>query len=216
VSPPLGQAPHPPRPLPVPDPTAVAMPMKTPKTRMSRFPIHDDLTAPEASVPILKGASSAAGQLPNFLGVLAGSPAALRAYVRFRGELRRGVLREATLERIAIAVAAHYGSAPGSAMHARTARRAGLGVDEMSLAREWRSSDPGHAALLRYLEPLLGDRARAPQHLHEEAREAGWSDEELLEAIAHVSLESFTAMVNVAGEVPVDGSVEETRTLRAA
>ena len=30
------------------------------------------------------------GQLPNFLGVLAGSPAALRAYARFRSELRHG------------------------------------------------------------------------------------------------------------------------------
>ena len=48
-------------------------------------------------------------------------------------------------------------------------------------------------------------------HLHEEAREAGWTDEQLLEAIAYVALECFTAMVNVAGEVPVDGSVEDTR-----
>jgi hypothetical protein len=31
-----------------------------------------------------------------------------------------------------------------------------------------------------------------------------------------LSLESFTAMVNVAGEVPLDGSTELTRTLRAA
>ena len=53
-------------------------------------------------------------------------------------------------------------------------------------------------------------------YLHEEAREAGWSDEQLLEAIACVSLESFTAMVNVAGEIPVDGSKEESRTLKAA
>jgi alkylhydroperoxidase family enzyme len=55
-------------------------------------------------------------------------------------------------------------------------------------------------------------------HLHEEAREAGWTDEQLLEAIAYASLETFTAMVNVAGEVPVDGSDEESRTrkLRAA
>ena len=30
------------------------------------------------------------------------------------------------------------------------------------------------------------------------------------------ALETLTAMVNVAGEVPVDGSVEESRTLRAA
>ena len=42
--------------------------------------------------------------------------------------------------------------------------------------------------------------------------------EQLLEAIAYASLETFTAMVNVAGEVPVDGSDEESRTrkLRAA
>src|SRR5262249_8761991 len=58
-----------------------------PKTQISRFQIHDELTAPEGSLPVLKGASSSAGQLPNFLGVLAGSPAALRGYTRFRGEM---------------------------------------------------------------------------------------------------------------------------------
>jgi alkylhydroperoxidase family enzyme len=187
-----------------------------PKTQMSRFPIHDDLTAPEASLPILKGASSAAGQLPNFLGVLAGSPAALRAFARFRAELRRGTLASPTIERIALAVAEHFRSQPGLALHQRTGRQAGLGIDEVALAREWDSRDPRHAALLRYLKPLLTDRAHGPQHLHEEAREAGWTDEQLLEAIAVLSLESFTAMVNVAGEVPVDGSFEETRVLRAA
>ncbi|MBV8982763.1 MAG: carboxymuconolactone decarboxylase, partial [Acidimicrobiia bacterium] len=31
-----------------------------------------------------------------------------------------------------------------------------------------------------------------------------------------VALEAFTAMVNVAGEVPVDGSSEASRTLEAA
>jgi alkylhydroperoxidase family enzyme len=53
-------------------------------------------------------------------------------------------------------------------------------------------------------------------HLHEEAREAGWGDGQILEAIAAVSLEGFTAMVNVAGDVPVDGSPEASRQLEAA
>ncbi|MEA2310862.1 MAG: hypothetical protein QOE28_830 [Solirubrobacteraceae bacterium] len=189
------------------------MPKKNP---MSRFPIHDDLTAPEGSLPVLKGAQSSGGQLPNFLGVLAGSAAALRAYVRFGGELRRGALPAASRERIALAVAEHYRSRPGIALHGRTARRAGLGIDEVSLAREWRSNDEAEAALLAYLRPLVERRGEHPMHLHEEAREMGWTDEQLLEAIALVSLESFTAMVNTAGEIPVDGSVEETRVLRAA
>jgi alkylhydroperoxidase family enzyme len=186
------------------------------KTASSRFPIHDELTAPEGSLPVLRGAVSTAGQLPNFLGVLAGSPAALRAYARFRSELRRGRLGLATLERIALAVAAHRGSQPGLALHARTARDAGVGIDEVARARSFTSSDPRHAALLAYLEPLITSGVQPPLHLHEEARESGWSDEELLEAIAYAALETFTAMVNVAGDVPVDGSAEESRRLQAA
>jgi AhpD family alkylhydroperoxidase len=186
------------------------------KTSMSRFQIHDDLTAPDGSVPVLRGALATGGQLPNFLGVLAGSPAALRAYARFRSELRHGKLTLATLERISLAVAEYYQSEPGIAMHSRTARAAGLGMDEVAAARQFTSKDESEAALLRYLHAVLANRGHAPMHLHEEAREAGWEDEQILEAVAAVALEGFTAMVNVAGEVPVDGSSEATRALQAA
>ncbi len=186
------------------------------KIPMSRFQIHDDLTAPEGSIPVLRGALATGGQLPNFLGVLAGSPAALRADARFRSELRHGKLTLPTLERIALAVAEHYGSAPGIEMHSRTARGAGLALDEVALARKFSSKDEREAALLRYLEAMLTSGGRPPMHLHEEAREAGWDDEQILEAIAAVALESFAAMVNLAGEVPVDGSREASRSLQAA
>jgi alkylhydroperoxidase family enzyme len=186
------------------------------KTQMSRFQIHDDLSAPEESVPLLRSAMAGAGQLPNFRGVLAGSPSALRAYTRFRGELRHGTLPRATLERIALAIADHYGSAPGIALHSRTARQEKLGLDEVALARTWSSQDPKEHALLTLIGKLVVEHHSPPAHFVEEAREAGWTDEQLLEAIAFTSLESFTAMVNVAGDVPVDGSVEESRTLRAA
>jgi alkylhydroperoxidase family enzyme len=186
------------------------------KTRSSRFPVHDDLSAPEASLPIIKGAMASAGQLPNFVGVLAGSPAALRGYTRFRGELRHGSLALTTLERISLAIAQHYGSEPGLDLHARTARQAGLGVDEMTLAREWDSYEEHEAMLLRYLRVLVVDQVKPAAHLHEEVREVGWTDAQILEAIAFASLESFTAMINVAGDIPVDGSAEASRRLRAA
>src|SRR5215217_913556 len=76
------------------------------KTKESRFQVHDELTAPERSLPILKGAVAGGGQLSNFLGVLAGAPAVLRAYARFRSELRHGSLPLKTQQRIALAVAA--------------------------------------------------------------------------------------------------------------
>lgn len=185
-------------------------------TKMSRFHIHDDESAPEGSLPVLRGALGAGGQLPNFVGVLAGSPAALRAYARFRFELRQGTLPRPTLERISLAVAEHYGSIPGIKLHLRTARQEGLGLDEVQAARGWDSRDAREQALLLLLRESVGGASPLPAHLVEEAREHGWSDEQILEAIAFVALESFTAMVNVVGDVPVDGSIEESRTLRAA
>jgi alkylhydroperoxidase family enzyme len=186
------------------------------KTQMSRFHIHDDESAPEGSLPVIKGALGASGQLPNFIGVLAGSPAALRAYARFRSELRHGTLSRKTLERISLAVAERFGSAPGIELHLRTARQEGLGLDEISAARDWDSGDEREQALLLLLRESLNGTSPLPAHLVEEAREHDWSDEQILEAIAFVALESFTAMVNVVGDVPVDGSLEESRTLRAA
>lgn len=186
------------------------------KTAMSRFAIHDDLSAPEGSLPILKAALAGAGQLPNFLGVIGGSPAVLRAYTRFRAELRQGSLSLQTQERIALAVAEHFGSKPGQDLHFRTSRQAGLGLDEIAKAKRWQSADPREQQLLTYLKPIVTAQKAPQAHLHEECREIGWDDDQILEALATAAIEQFTAMVNVAGDVPVDGSHEEGRTLRAA
>jgi alkylhydroperoxidase family enzyme len=186
------------------------------KAKESRFQVHDELTAPERSIPVLKGALSGGGQLSNFVGVLAGSPASLRAYVRFRFELRHGALPWGTQQRIALAVAEHEGSHYAFATLQRTAREAGLGLDEIALAREFDSRDAREAALLRYVEALLRGAGPPALHLHEEAREAGWSDEQILEAVAHVALARFGNLVMRAGDIPVDGSAEEARFAQAA
>jgi alkylhydroperoxidase family enzyme len=186
------------------------------KTKESRFQVHDELTAPERSVPILKGALAGGGQLPNFIGVLAGSPAVLRAYARFRSELRHGSLPYATQQRIALAVAEDQSSEYALSTLQRTAREAGLGLDEIALAREFDSRDEREAVLLRFVKGLLRSEGAPPRHIHEEAREAGWSDEQILEAVAHVALASFGNLVTRAGDVPNDGSSEGTRLQQAA
>src|SRR5680860_507837 len=172
------------------------------KTKESRFCVHDELTAPERSVPVLKGALAGGGQLSNIVGVLAGAPSTLRAYARFRSELRHGTLTTPTEHRIALAVAQHQGSEYALSTLVRTARDAGLGMDE--------------ATLLRYVKDLLTADGPPALHRHEEAREAGWEDEQILEAVSHIALNSFMNLVTRAGDVPNDGSAEEARILQAA
>jgi AhpD family alkylhydroperoxidase len=184
--------------------------------KISRFDIHDELTAPAGSAPILKGALAGSGKLNNFVGALAGSPAALRAYARMRSELRRGTLPAPTQERIALAVAEYRGSEYDVAVHARSARNAGLSLDEIELARRFFSRDEREAALLRYLESALENKGSVPIHLHEEAREHDWSDEQLLEALAHVALADFSALISLAGEIPLEGNAREMKPLSEA
>ena len=186
----------------------------TVKTDVSRFHIHDELTAPDASAPIIKSIQTAGGAVSKFLGVLAESPAALRAYTRMRGELRKGVLPQATRERIGLAVAEHRGDAYSTAQYSRTAKAAGLGLDEVARAREFKSSDEREQTLLTLLEQTLDAGERPPTHLVEEAREAGWTDEEILEAVAELALAEFQSLFASAAALPLESS--DPAVLRSA
>jgi alkylhydroperoxidase family enzyme len=186
------------------------------KTKESRFHVHDELTAPERSLPVLKGALSSGGQVNNFLGVLAGAPAVLRAYARLRSELRQGTLPLKSQQRIALAIAEAERSEYSLANLLRTARDAGLGLDEIARARQFESSDEREAALLGFVKAVHGSTDPPKHHFQEEALEAGWTDEQLLEAIAHVGVGVLTALITRGGNLPLDGSAEEGRLLQAA
>ena len=82
----------------------------------------------------------------------------------------------------------------------RAARR----FDEISRARSFKSSDDKQAALLAFLEAILATDGRPSAHLAEEAREHGWTDEELLEAVAHVAMNEFQSLVANAADLPQD------------
>jgi len=176
------------------------------KTEVSRFHIHDELTAPDGSAPLIKSIQFAGGAVSKFLGVLAESPAALRAYTRFRAELHKGSLPETTRERIGLAVAERRDDAYTLNQYARTAKAAGLGLDEVARAREFTSSDDKEQTLLTLLKATLAYDEPVPTHLVEEAREAGWTDEQIIEAVAEMALAQFQSLFAAAAELPLESS----------
>ena len=106
--------------------------------------------------------------------------------------------------RAVLAVAEHRGDSYSVVQYAKTARNAGLGLDEVSRARSFTSSDPREAALLVYLKAALEADGDPPLYLHEETREAGWDDEQILEALAHVALGEFQSLMAAAAALPKD------------
>ena len=143
--------------------------------------------------------------MTKFVGVLAGAPAVLRAYTRMRSELRGGVLPQATRERIALAVAEHREDNYSIAQHAKSARRAGLGLDEVSRARSFTSSDPKEAALLEYLQG--GARGRRPlprsTSTRRRVRSAGPTRRSSRRS-AHLALNEFQSLIASAAALPKD------------
>ena len=186
----------------------------TVKTDVSRFHIHDELTAPDATAPLIKSIQTAGGTVSKFIGMLAESPAALRGYTRLRTELRQSKLPRPTRERIGLAVAEWRHDPYTLTQYARTARVAGLGLDEVARAREFKSSDEKQQALLNLLEETVNADDRPAQYLVEEAREAGWTDEEILEAVAEVALTEFQSLFASAAALPLESS--DPAVLRSA
>ena len=203
---------HPPR------PSCPLSPLRHPmKTQMSRFQIHDDADRARGLAAGPQGrARPPAASCPNFLGVLAGSPAALRAYARFRSELRHGTLAagDARAHRARRRRALRLRSPASRCTRAPPARRASASTRSRSpasgtpttrarrrsCATSSRSSSTGRAA--RRTSTRRRARPAGPtSSSSRRSRSSRWS--------------RFTAMVNVAGDVPVDGSVEEPRS-RAA
>ena len=175
------------------------------KTDYSRFDIHDVLTAPEGSVNDPQGHRDRGAEITKFIGVLAGAPAALRAFARMRHELREGVLPRATRERIALAVAERRGDTYSVAQHARTGRaararaRRGLAgpvASPRATRRRPRCSSSSSRCSPPTSVPVPTSARRR--------REAGWTDEEILEAVAHVALAEFQTLIANAAALPQD------------
>ena len=177
---------------------------------MSRFDIHDELTAPEGRSPSSRARShqqascrTSSGSSPARRPPCAATPLSRRAAPRVAGA------RHARADRARRRRALRLQARPASTRH-RTPAPASASTRSRWPASGTPATERVGAAALP--APLVSEAAARRMHLHEEAREAGWTDEQILEAIACVALESFTALVNVAGEVPVDGSAEETRS----
>lgn len=176
----------------------------TVKTDFSRFDIHDELTAPGGSERLLKSISTAGGSVSKLVGVLAGSPASLKAFARLRSELHGGSLPVDTAIRIGLAVSERRGDGYSLAQHARSARLKGFGLDELSHNRSFSSTDPREAALLAFVKGSMDSEGHPPVYLLEEAREMDWTDEQLLEALGEVALCEFQSLVANAAGLPQD------------
>ena len=74
----------------------------------------------------------------------------------------------------------------------------------MAAAQGGDAADPKTATALRFALKLVEARGQVSEADVQAVRAAGYSDQEIVEILAHVALNLFTNYVNVAFAVPVD------------
>jgi len=172
---------------------------------MSRIPIPAVKEAPAASRSLLAEADKRLGMVSNLYRIVSTSPAALEALVNFYAALEKGDLDPLIRERIALAVAEANGC--DYCLSAQIYRvRQGRMLDdaEITANRSGASNDIRADAAVRFAAKLARSRGHVEDRDVVAVRDAGYSDAELVEIIAHVAVNLFTNTANEALQTDLD------------
>ena len=171
---------------------------------MSRIPLIDRNATSTDRKALLDAVHAAFGTTPSMFRAVANSPAALKSMWSAFGALGSGVIAPNLGEQIAVAVADRNACEYCLAAHTALGRKAGASAEEMQRAQAGESADPKTQAALRFALKLVNERGQVDDADVQALRAVGFSDEEIVEILAHVALNLFTNYVNVAFAVPVD------------
>jgi uncharacterized peroxidase-related enzyme len=171
---------------------------------MSRVELQNPQSTTGERKEILTQIQSAFGTTPNMFKAVANSTAALKMMWSAFGALGGGKLGAKLGEQIAVAIADINRCEYCLAAHTALGKGAGLTADALSQAQAGKSNDPKTQAALNFAVKLVKERANVSPDEISALKKAGFSDEEIVEILAHVALNIFTNYTNVAFDVPVD------------
>lgn len=163
------------------------------------------IDTPTESHSLLQGVETALGAVPNMFRLLSNSPATLEGYLGLNGALGKGLISPATRERIALAIANHNGCDYCNSAHSYLGKNlAKLDNVEIAANRAGRSTDVKADAAVRFAMQIAQQRGRVTDTDVSAVRDAGYSDGELIEIVAHVALNVLTNYINEAFETEID------------
>lgn len=165
-------------------------------------PVSIDNASPAAREQ-LEGVQKKFGGVPNLLGTLGHSSAALGNYLVQSANLE-GALNAQLREQIALAVAGYNGCGYCAAAHTVIGKGAGVAEDEAQRNLAGESDDDKVQAALTFARAVTEKRGRVSDDDFEAVRNAGFSDGEILEIIAVTTFNIYTNYINEAIGTEID------------
>jgi len=171
---------------------------------MSRITVVTQNDATPDQKELLDAIQGQLGMVPNFLGILAHSTDALKAFLGLHGIAGSGDLDPQTRERIALAIAQSNSCEYCVSAHSAIGRKAGLSTEEMNANRAGTSQDVKAAAAVVFANALNENLGEVTQSEFDAVRAAGYSDGEIVEIITHVGMNILTNLIGKATWVDID------------
>lgn len=178
---------------------------------MSRLSVIQTEKASGKARELLEAVQAKLSITPNMTRVMANSPAVLEGYLAFSGALAGGSLNAKLREQIALEVGEQNTCQYCVSAHSVIGKMTGLSEAEIEAARDAKSSLPKSTAALAFARQIVAKQGRANQADVDAVRNAGFSDGEIAEIIAHVALNIFTNYFNNTADVDVDFPKVELR-----
>lgn len=171
---------------------------------VSRISVVSQQSANPVQAELYRAIEAKLGVVPNFLKVMANSPAALKAFLGLYEITQEGSLESQTRERIALAMAQENACEYCLSAHTAIGRKHGLSDGEIQANRAGTSQDAKAAVAVKLARSLLENRGEVTTSELQEAREAGYSDSDIVEIIVHVALNTLTNILGKASRVDID------------
>jgi uncharacterized peroxidase-related enzyme len=173
---------------------------------MSRLPTPASIEAsPAASQPLLQAVKKQLGVVPNLFRLVGSSPAALEGFLGLNGALAKGALEAPTRERIALAVAEVNGCDYCLSAHSYLGKNlAKLSDAEIAANRNGGSTDTKADAAVRFAVKLVNTRGHVSEADVKAVKAAGYTDEQVIEIVLHVALNTLTNYVNEVAKTEID------------
>ncbi|EOI3547705.1 carboxymuconolactone decarboxylase family protein [Cronobacter dublinensis] len=173
---------------------------------MSRLHTITESDATGKTAQLFSAIKGSMGKVPNaYLTIGSNSPDVLGQMLQLNAALHKGSLSARELEAINLAVSEESGCDYCLAAHTLMAKKAGY-TDEQTLElREARfSGDARIDVLVQFVQYLVSTRGTVSADRVASFREAGFSDQQVVETIGAVSAILFTNMVNRVNDTVVD------------
>lgn len=160
--------------------------------------------ASEQSQELLNQVQKKFGKTFNIFKMMANSSAVFKSYLDFSGALANGKLSAQNQERIALFVSQKNNCQYCLAAHSTIAKGAGLSEQEIMFARKGYSEEEKARTLLEFINAVYESKGSIDDASLNNIKQAGFSDEEILEATAAISLTFLTNLLNNVAQTQVD------------